>query len=178
MRRLCSVFDFLIVAAIGILVVGAINWYPQLPDRIVLHLNAAGEPDGWAPRTPLSWGIPAIIGFVLAAVIKLITRWLEGSAAESPGSINVPERARFIALSLADRRAALQPTSLFLRYATVLLLCLFIYVQEGMGRLSVGASNSWSIWPVWLIVGAILVVLPWLIQRTRTLIRAAGATGA
>lgn len=177
MRFLRSILDFLIVTGVGILVVGAINWYPQLPERIAFHLNASGEPDGWVQRTPLAWAFPAAIGLVLTAAFRGIIGWLEGSSAASSSSINVPDRDRFATLSIADRRTALQPTALFLRYTTVLILVLFIYVQEGMGRLSTGASSSWPVWPVAIVVLAILGGLPWLMHRTRSLIRQASTSG-
>lgn len=174
-----SILDLLLVTSIGILVVGAINWYPQLPERIAIHLNATGEPDGWAARTPWTWGLPAALGLILAAIFKGLITWLDGSAAASPHSINVPDRKRFVALSVDQRRTALQPTGLYLRYVAVLVLFLFIYVQEGIGRVSTGASATWPVWPVLLLVLGILAPLPSLVRSTRRRIELAhGSTPA
>ncbi len=167
MQRLRSLLDFLIVAGVGILVVGAANWYPQLPDRIVIHLNGSGEPDGWAPRSVLLWSLFPAIGIGLTVGIQALVRWLEGPAARNPVGINIPDREAFMALAEDARRIALVPVALFMRYTAVLVLGLFIYSVEGMGRLSTGASTSWSSIPVFVFVGAILAAIPFMASRTR-----------
>lgn len=167
MRLFRIIIDFLVVASVATLVVGAVNWYPLLPERIVMHLNGAGEPDGWAQRTPWTWGLPAGLGFILAAIFRGLIVWLDVNAATGPNALNIPDRGRFIALSVEQRRTALQPTALYLRYVAVLVLFLFIYVQEGIGRVSTGASATWPVWPVLVIVMAIIMGVPLLLRTTR-----------
>lgn len=175
MSRIRILLDFLIVCAVAFLGVNAINWYPQLPDRIVIHLNGAGEPDGHAARSILLWGLLPGIGMALTAGLQAIARWAEGAAAHNPAGINMPQRAAFLALSEEGRRNALAPTAIYLRFTALLVLFLFNYIVEGLGRLSTGASQTWSSIPVFFVVGAMLIGVPILIGSTTRAIARAGA---
>ncbi len=167
MRRLRSILDFLIVAAVGILVVSAVNWYPMLPERIVIHLNSAGAPDGWAARSVVLWSLFPAIGVGLTIGLRSLARWLEGVAARNPAGINLLDREAFMALPEDARLIALAPVALFMRYTAVLVLSLFIYIVEGLGRLSTGASSSWSSVPVFVFVVALMTALPLMIRQIR-----------
>lgn len=179
MGRIRTLLDFLIVCAVAFLAVNAINWYPQLPDRIAIHLNGAGEPDGHAARSMLLWGLFPGIGMILTAVLQAMISWLEGAAARNPAGINMPQRAAFLALSEKGRRTALAPTAIYLRFTALLVLFLFNYIVEGLGRLSTGASQTWSSIPVFFVVGAMLLGVPILIgSTTRAITRAQATDGA
>lgn len=170
--RLRSILDFLIVTEVAILVTSAVGWYPQLPDRIVIHLNAQGAPNGWASKSILIWGLLPVIGVVITIGLQALVRWLEGSAARNPVGINMPQREAFHALPEEGRRMALAPVATYLRYTTVLLLALFIYIEEGLGRVSTGASSTWSSIPVFVFVLAVFAGIPFLLRSTNKAIHA------
>lgn len=176
MSGLRIVLEFLLVALIATLIVGAANWYPELPDHVVLHFNASGEPDGWADRSAVLWFLFPAIGVILAVVLRTLGRWMEGSAARSPGSINVPRKELFLLLSEDGRRHALVPTAIYLRWVGVLILALFIYIVEGLAATSIGRVASWSTLPVLGFLVAVLVPLPFMARATRGRIEAAHAS--
>ena len=167
MRRANTFLDlFLLILAI-ILVVTAAVWYPALPDRSVIHMNGAGQPDGWAERNPITWSLLPGLGLLLALVLRSVGRWMEGSAAKNPKGFNMPDQKRFMALSEEDRRTALTPTATYLRYTAMMILVLFTYIIEGLGRLSTEHADAWPAWPVFFLVMLIIAGIPWLIRRTR-----------
>lgn len=172
MRRANFFLDLLLLGLVLALVVVAISWYPLLPERFVIHLNGTGKPDGWATRHPLAWSLLPGVGLVLAALIRGVARWVEDAGARSPANFNMPDQPRFIALDIDARRTALAPTALFLRYTATLIVLLFMYIIEGVGRLSTQQAASWSSWPVFIFVALILGGLPWLFGRTRRAIAA------
>ncbi|HWB45585.1 MAG TPA: DUF1648 domain-containing protein [Hyphomicrobiaceae bacterium] len=72
--------------------------WPLLPDRVAVHFNAAGEPDGWAGRASLALQI----GGLLAAFALLFAGagWLDRLPDRY---LNLPNRAYWLA---PGRRAA------------------------------------------------------------------------
>lgn len=173
MFKLKSILDLLIVSAVGVLVTSALNWYPSLPKNFVIHMNGAGHPDGWAQRSALLRGLLPTIGVAFTVGLQALVRWLEGSAAKNPSGINLPQREKFLALPIEGRRKVLAPIANYLRVTAVLLLSLFIYIVEGLGRLSTGASVSWSPLPVFVFVGSMLMGVLFLM---RSISRAMNAT--
>lgn len=175
MRRLRVVLEFLIVALITILLISAGQWYTDLPSRIVIHFNASGYPNGWAERSVILWSLLPCIGVGQALVLRALSRWMEGSAARTPTSMNVPRNDLFLRISEPERRKALAPGALYLQWVAILLLLLFIYILEGVGATSIGRVDRWSAIPVYVVLAGILLPIPFLTRVTRKRIEASHA---
>lgn len=52
------------VAAILISVAELAYRYPQLPERVASHFNAAGQPDGWTSKSEFAWQWAAVLGML------------------------------------------------------------------------------------------------------------------
>src|SRR4051794_34420634 len=66
-RQATKIGLFLIAAA----VLYALILYPALPDRIPIHWNIRGEPDGWADKRWAVWMMPGVMG-LLVALLRLL----------------------------------------------------------------------------------------------------------
>ncbi|QBS38348.1 SdpI family protein [Thermaerobacter sp. FW80] len=63
-----DVLEWLLLALAALATAGV---YPRLPDQMVIHWNAAGQPDGWAPRAFAAW-----FGWATAAGTYLLLKVL------------------------------------------------------------------------------------------------------
>ncbi|MBL8001219.1 MAG: DUF1648 domain-containing protein [Flavobacteriales bacterium] len=152
---------------IVLLAIRAFHWYPLLPDPFPIHFNGAGEADGWAQKSPVTWGLMALMGPVLAAGLGYLAGRLPGMAAKDAGLINLPDKERFLRLDAPRRADAMRPTALYLRAVSVLLLALFLYIIEGTGRMATGAWSVLPSWPVFVFIGGVVGGLPLLLRATR-----------
>ena len=78
--------DIVSLAAIGVTVIASVLVYGALPDAMPIHWNAAGEVDGWLPK---SWGVVVL---PLAALLCWgVSRWASGRVAgtDSSGKLEV-----------------------------------------------------------------------------------------
>jgi hypothetical protein len=126
----------------------ALSWWPQLPPRIPIHFDAAGEPDGWAARSVVAWFLAPAIMLFLCALLGAIALWINGVARTSPDLMNVPHRALFIRLSPAARCEAVLPVRGVLVWVLVGINVLGLVIVEGMGRVATLGQGTVSILPV------------------------------
>ncbi|MBL8233056.1 MAG: DUF1648 domain-containing protein [Bryobacterales bacterium] len=68
-----------VAVLVGIFAILALNW-PELPERIPTHFNAAGTPDGWGSKTSM-WFLPGL-AVLLYALLTAASRF--------QGLINLP----------------------------------------------------------------------------------------
>ena len=54
----------------------AAAWYPRLPERIPIHFDIAGKPDGWAVRSLVTWF--SLPGLSLVMTLLLVTAGFGG----------------------------------------------------------------------------------------------------
>jgi hypothetical protein len=164
MERALRTLTLLLLA---VLTARTLHWYPLLPDPFPIHFNGAGDADGWAAKNPVAWALAPGVGIALAAMMGLLAAKLPGMAARSPGSVNMPDKARFLALDEAGRAAALAPTATYLRWVSACVAGLFLYIVEGIGRMATGAWDSLPSWPVLVFMALIIGGLPFLLRATR-----------
>jgi len=67
--------------------------YPQLPEKLPMNFNLAGEPNGWAQTNVWSaYGMPAF-GLLLGVVMAVLI-WLIGRVRDPRRFINIPGKDR------------------------------------------------------------------------------------
>jgi len=126
----------------------ALSWWPQLPPRIPVHFNAAGEPDGWAGRSVVAWFLAPAIMLFLCALLGAIALWIDSLARTSPELVNVPHKSLFLRLSPAARSEAVMPARGVLVWVLVGINVLGLVIVEGMGRVATLGQGTVSVLPV------------------------------
>lgn len=169
-RRLSGCLVALLVVAQAVLWWRVFAWWPELPQRIPIHFNFAGEPDGWANNSVVAWfGLPSV-SLVMTAFLLGIGAAIRVIARKSPALINVPRKELFLQLSPEGRLLVVAPTRVFLMWVTALISMLFVWIVEGSARVAVGIDSTVSIWPVFVLLGLILGTLPFfMIYTTRAI---------
>lgn len=165
----------------GVLVLGMLallwwragGWFPELPERIPMHFDSGGRPDGWAAKSVGSWFLLPALGTLWVLLLLAISRWVERLAGSHPKWCNLPRKKLFVALSPAGRSSALQPTRRFLLGLGALVVLLFGWIVEGSARVAVGRWTELPSWPLFLFLGAVVVLLVGFVAATSQSIEAA-----
>lgn len=126
----------------------AISWWPQLPERIPMHFNAAGEPDRWVERSLVAWFFAPVLMVVLCFFIGGIAHWIDRLAVHAPGMLNIPRKDLFLRLSPPARCEVVMPTRSVLVWVLVGVNLLGLTIVEGIGRVAVLGQATVSILPV------------------------------
>ena len=143
---------------LGLLIAGQVGlalWlWPELPERIPTHFDAAGNPDGWGSRD-VEWflisALMAVIGAVLGYGVPALARHL---ARSKSAVLSVPDRERFHALPEEVRVRAMAPVAVGVPLIAVELQLLVGYLLVGTFFV---AREQWERLPpvplyVWLAV--------------------------
>ncbi|MFM7052545.1 MAG: DUF1648 domain-containing protein [Planctomycetota bacterium] len=163
-RRGALALRVLFVVVLGLQVavwVRASMLYPELPERIPVHFNGAGEPDRWVARSAAAWFGLCVIPLALGAFVGGIAWWLPSLVRSAPALVNVPRKDAFLRLSPSGRLCVVRPVRLHLLWTIAAVETLFIVIQEGTARVAAGSWSSLPVWPVFAIVGAIVAPIPW-----------------
>ncbi len=137
-----------LAAAHGAIWWRALSWWPQLPERIPIHFNAAGEPDRWVDRSMGAWFLAPVIMVALCVLLGGIARWIARLAVDTPALLNIPRKDLFLRLSPAARCEVVLPTRTMLVWVLVGVNLLGLWIVEGMGRVAVVGQATISILPV------------------------------
>lgn len=157
----------------------AISAWPELPERIPMHYDLAGNPDRWADRSLLGWfGVP-LLGTVLGVLLGLLLpRWTVGMAARNSPWLNVPNKRAFVRLSEPARVRAVQPMVLGLVRIALLVQLLLGYLVYGGARIATGAWQSLPSWPSFAVLAALLACVVHLAVAGHRAVRRETAAGA
>ena len=122
-----------------------ISAYPDLPERVVTHINGAGQADGFAAKSFFSVGGVLLISTGLYAMILLLNRLLVGRAKDFRKYVNIPNKDKIPEEKLEDIRL------LVMRYLygiNVFVLVLLGYLQVEVIRMSYGYAMGapWIVW--------------------------------
>jgi uncharacterized membrane protein len=149
-------------------------WYPRLPDRIPIHFNMAGTPDGWAAKSIATWFLnPSLATLLALALTGAGLVMIPALARRKPQLINIPSKERFLALDADARAAAVAPVGTFMLFEATLLCGLFLWIVETSGRVATGAATAAQPWPVAIVlVGSSVGVPAMLIAMMRSIERA------
>ena len=155
-------------------------WYPRLPDRIPIHFNMAGTPDGWAAKSVATWFLlPSLATLLALALLGAGLVMIPALARHKPQSINIPSKERFLALDADARAAAIAPVGAFMLFEATLLCGLFLWVVETSGKVATGAATTAQPWPVAIVlVGSAIGVPAMLIAMMRSIERATAKRAA
>lgn len=150
-------FPLLVCAFLISLWVFALTAYAELPERIPIHFGPGGQPDGFADRS--SWFVLAGLFTLFVALIGLgLPPFVLRLAATNSRWLNVPDKKRFHALSTEQRLRAVAPVVVMLQLLAIAMMALFAVLLHGTQRVAVGAWDRLPEVPLFLLVGAILVV--------------------
>lgn len=145
---------------LGLLIAGqvalAIALWPELPERIPLHFDAYGRPDGhgapdaeWFVISGLLAAIGAGCGYGLPVLVGHLAR-------TNSGLLNVPDRERFRALPEAARLRAVAGLTRWLLVIACELQVLVAFLLDGTWRV---ATGRWSALPPVLLHGFLAMLL-------------------
>jgi uncharacterized membrane protein len=109
-----------------------------LPELIPVHFDASGEPTRWAARSFGSWFALPLMALTMVA----LNYGLAAAMGRWPHLVNLPDKRRFLALSLERRERVLAPMREMLYALSVPLLLLFLLIQVGTWREALGGSAA------------------------------------
>lgn len=136
------------------LLVGSWAVFDELPDRIPVHFGLDGVPDAWADRTPARW---LTLPFVAMGTSLLLygSAWMVG---RFPSAMNVPEAARYRALSAGSKTIVVAQVQDILLWIGLLVNAVFLVLQAGSYQVAVGSTDRLPWWSGgWAILVVVLV---------------------
>lgn len=163
---------FVIALLIAFWVFCIIAW-PSLPERIPIHYNMRGRPDGWADALVGWFALPAV-----ATLTILFFQVIVRAAAVTPNYWNVPEKQRFLALTEEQRRPIIGELITMLHITALYTLVIMIVIQASTYFTATGRGDGLSLlfhlvfWPG--LIGLIAYLI-WLHRRVKRMILAASA---
>lgn len=107
---------------LGALLAWSFVVYSGLPESIPVHFDALGRPDAWAERSLMGWLLLPAVGVLVLAIVE----WARRRARSKPESVNIPDKATFLALPEPARQRVLDELDAVLGWielGTVALLC-------------------------------------------------------
>jgi len=156
----------------------AIAWYPDLPNRIPIHFDLSGQPDEFASKTSGAWFLLPGIALGLLLFLGAIGWGLGALVRSSPGLCNMPRKELFVRLSPEGRMAVVAPTRAFLLATLAIFQGMFVWMVEGSARVAMSEGAVLPSWPVFLCVGAVLLLLwPYYVATGRAVVREAEREG-
>lgn len=148
------------------LLVTALTWasvlylYRFLPSPIPTHLNLAGQPDAWSPKTWTTVFLPVLIQTGLVALLGWVYRHPQYSHIPSSLAIGLfPEPWRTKIIMLMRH---------LLVMVTVIISLLFAYLTQGMMAMAFNQPFGIS---AWVLAGLVLLLLVIVVVYTRWLYR-------
>jgi len=78
---------------IGIVVLQALIYYPQLPARLASHFDAGGQPNGWSSKF-VYFAVQGLVVLLLALCFGALPRWVERAP---NGLVNLPNKDYWLA---------------------------------------------------------------------------------
>ena len=135
----------------------AVATYDELPDRIPTHFGLGGEPDAWSSRSWGSWLALPIVATTITALLYATTRLVDW-ARRHPALLSLPHKEAFLALPQEQQApiwARLKRLIVWLAAPTNGLMLVILW---SAGRVATGEQRSLTLWPVWLMLGVLLVV--------------------
>jgi uncharacterized membrane protein len=128
--------------AARVLLAGLVLWsfavYGGLPASVPVHFDALGRPDAWADRSLIGWLLLPGVG----AVVLAVTGWASGRARATPESVNIPDKAAFLALPEAARDRVLEELDGLLGWVEFGTIALLFAIQVARLRAASGGDTG------------------------------------
>ncbi len=167
MRRVC----YALLASYWVL---CITLYPQLPERIAIHFDMHGRPNGWTDSAWLGWfGLP-----VLASVVTWMLIGIAQLALRTPSLWSLPEKSRFLRLTPQQRQPILRELIHLMDVAAVYTIAVFMVVQLAIFQAALSSFARLGLafhLVLWGGLVALLVYSALLSNRVKNMILAADA---
>ncbi len=150
---------FAFATLLGIILLQALIYYPQLPAQVASHFDVAGRPNGWSSKSAY-FALQAFIVLVVTICFAAFPAWLEGAPARL---VNLPNKDYWLA---PERRAATMA-----RVASALTwfgcagLVFIILVTSLVIDFNLGRERALPAVPIWALLGGIAVCTVLLILR-------------
>lgn len=143
------------LALLATLVLASLATFGDLPARIPVHFGLDGTPDRWADRSLGRWMVLPLVAAGSGALVYACV-WLVG---RFPNTMNVPDAARYRALTPAARGEVVSSVQRFLLGLTAVLQGLFLALQAGTWQVATGAADRLP-WFVLASMGILIVGSP------------------
>jgi uncharacterized membrane protein len=156
-----------------IIIAGMVLFYwKDLPDKIPIHFNFEGTPDGWAGKENLLILFAVALGVNgLFYLITLSTSWLS----KHPSLLNIPNKERFLALPEEKQQVYWELTKEFTAGMMASINILWTTLMWGTIRVCLGKLNKLPGWAIYPGLGILLIVVimyaPRLILMPKKLIK-------
>lgn len=147
-----STYRLLNLLLIGALFAGSMMVYPRIPERYPVHFGLSGQPDAWATRSLLSWLMVPLAAAGTALILEAATR-LGG---RHPELLSVPEKARFLALTPAERAPIVQRLQRFLALTALMTTAVLGIVQAGIYH---AATSPTTALPPYVVGATAIIVI-------------------
>ena len=144
MHRISFWFDLAGLLLLVLLWVTAFVFIPGLPERIAVHFDASGRPDGFG-QSAIAWSLP-VVSSVLFVMLAVVGR--------NPGWLNYPVK---ITLENSGYQYALAAN--LLRLLNAILQGIFLGLLWITIESSHGNAPVWAPWLLWLSVSGVLLPL-------------------
>lgn len=130
-------------------------FYPQLPERLASHFNAAGEADGWMTKDGffLFYGLLLLLMFGMFAGITWVVRHVPASM------VNIPHREYWLAAERRDETYAMLQRNMDRMSAATLLFMNAMLIISFRANFKQPPSLGSEVWILLLLFLAGLTVL-------------------
>ena len=135
-----KIVEAISIVGLTVLFLLPVLFYNQLPERIPIHFNAAGEPDGYSGREGI-WLLPGI-GLVLFVLLTAINR--------SPETFNYPTK-----ITPENAESKYRNAMQMIRWMKLMVLVMFIYLTWMMVQVGLGKTEGLHTWFVWVFITVI-----------------------
>lgn len=148
--------------------------YASMPERIPIHFDALGRPDGWLDKSWWNWLALPLFALGLTVVMLLCTRLVD-LARHHPTWLNMPHKKKFLALPERAQAPVWRAMKAIFHWLTLPFNGLLLYAQLAIHHLATQQTAAIATWPLILCVGAMGVVAIALTIRLIRMVRLAVA---
>lgn len=133
----------------------------SLPHSIPLHFDLAGRPDAWGPPTFGHWLLLPCIATAMTALFVGIGFGLQKLARDAPDWINLPRKARFVALPPEARVRVTAPLRRLVWMLPLAFIATMWVISEASAQIALdrGGTLPWT--PVMVPVAVVLAWTAW-----------------
>lgn len=166
-RRMAAIVTAFCVIAMWMI---AVSWWPELPNRIPMHFDFAGQPNRYDDRS-MWWILPGI-ATAIGGLMSFLGLWIPSRARHSTTGFSVPEPKLYNKLSPERRVQMVEPLALALNFLGAFIVACFTILMNDMARIATNEITLLPSWPLWIflpiVLGTVLGVSIGTKKRIRT----------
>ena len=138
-----KIIEGLALVFLAALFVLPLLYYNQLPERMPIHFNAAGEPDGYSDKNSI-WLLPAV-GLFTFLLFTFVNKM-------KPSNFNYPTK-----ITPENAESKYRNTLLMLRWMKLAIMILFVYLVWMSIQVGLGEAEGLHPWFIWVFFAGVLV---------------------